>query len=98
MGSSSHKRFSPWPFSDRFILCRAEFFKIAIDALWFAREADPASMPDQLVGELDPLALWKEFDQVLLDFFWIGIFAEVQAIRKADNVGVHDNAAGNAVA
>ena len=34
---------------DRFIFCIAEFFEIAIEAFWFARKANSASMPDQLV-------------------------------------------------
>src|SRR4249919_1016071 len=44
--------------SHSFIFGVTQLFQVAVDALWFAGKADAASVPDQLMGELDPLFFW----------------------------------------
>ena len=72
-------------------------FKAAFDALGFTRKADAAAVPDQLVREDDPFVLRDHEGQVLFDFLWVFVAGEVQAIRKALDVGVNDDATGDAV-
>ena len=43
--------------SDCLVLGVAEMFEVAFDAFRFARLANPAPMPDQLVGKQNPFVL-----------------------------------------
>src|SRR6267143_2924692 len=58
--------------SDALVFRVAQRFHIALHAFRFARVADPASVPDQLVRKLDPLLLRNNLHQILLDL--LGIF------------------------
>src|SRR6266481_4125685 len=66
--------------SDALVFRVAQRFHIALDAFRFARVADPASVPDQLVRKLDPLFLRNDLHQVLFDLLWIFISRQVQAV------------------
>lgn len=52
-------------------------------------------MPDNLVGKLDPPLFWNDLHEVLLDFLGIFVARQVQAVGNADDVSIHDNAAGD---
>src|SRR5947209_20069982 len=45
----------------------ADVFERALDATRLPRDADAASVPDQLVGEVDPLLARDDLHQILLD-------------------------------
>ena len=53
--------------SDGFVFRVAQRFQIALDALWLARLANPAPVPDDLVGKEDPFFLGNYLHQILLD-------------------------------
>jgi len=57
---------------DRFVFGVAQRLHVAFGAFWFARDANAAAVPDNLMRELDPFILWNYLHQVLLDF--LGVF------------------------
>ena len=59
--------------SDRLIFRVAEALEIAFGAPRFARLADLAPVPDQLVGKQNPFFARDHLHQVLFDFLGIGI-------------------------
>src|ERR1700722_1504325 len=71
-------------------------FKITLDAARLARDADAASVPDDLVREADPVFLRNDIHQVVLDFFGVFVFGKVEAIGNADDVGIDHYAGRNA--
>lgn len=58
---------------DRLVSRVAEALEIAFGAPRFARLADLAPVPDQLVGKQDPFFARDHLHQVLFDFLGIGI-------------------------
>lgn len=72
-------------------------FEGAALALGFAGDADLAAVVDELVGELDPTAFGDDGLEVLLDGDGVGAGGELEASGEAENVGVDDDAGGDAV-
>src|SRR6267378_3965651 len=56
--------------SDALVFRVAQRFHVALDAFRFARVANPAPMPDQLMRKLDPLFLRNNLHQILFDLLW----------------------------
>src|ERR1700731_2827906 len=70
----------------------ADVFQKAIHALRFARNAELASMPDNLMGEENPLLARDDAHQVLLDFLWIIVRGEFETARDAVYMSVDNYA------
>lgn len=62
-----------------------------------AGDADLSSVMDELVGELDPVVLGDDVHQLLLHLFGVGGIREAEAVGEAQDVGVDDDAFGDAV-
>lgn len=75
----------------------AEVLEGAALALGLAGYADLAAVVDELVGELNPAIFGDDFFEVLLDFDGVGVCGEFEAAREAEDVGVHNDAGGDAV-
>lgn len=75
----------------------AEVFEGAAFALRFARDADLATVVDELVGELNPAVFGDDLFEVLLDFDGLGVGGELEAAAEAEDVRVDDDAGGDAV-
>lgn len=73
----------------------AEVFEGAVDALGLAGDAEPASVPDDLVGKENPLFAWDDSHQVLFDFLRIILRGEFEAARDAVYVSVDDYSFGD---
>ena len=71
-------------------------FQGAAFALGLAGDADLAAVVDELVGELDPAVLWDDAHEVLFDFDGLGVDGELEAAGEAQDVGVDDDARGDA--
>lgn len=48
-----------------------------------------ASVPDEPVAEVTPLFLGKEFCQILLGLYRIGVGGKTESERKASYMGIH---------
>jgi hypothetical protein len=83
---------------DGFVFGVADVFDFAVEAAGLAGDAEAAAVPDELVGEEHPFIFGQDLDEILLDFFWVGVFGEVEAVGEADDVGIDDDAAGDSVA
>ena len=79
--------------SDRFVLCVAERFQVAFQALRLARLANPPPVPNDLVRKEDPFVLGNHLHQVLFDLLRILVSRQVQALGDSLDMGVHDYAA-----
>src|ERR1700675_4515371 len=77
------------------VLGIAERLEIALEALWVARGANSAAVPDELVREQNPPALWNDLHQVLLDFLRVIVSCEIEPPRKPLHVRIDDNPRGN---
>lgn len=73
----------------------AEVFEGTVDALGLAGNAEPASVPDNLVGEENPLFAWDDSHQVSFDFLRVSLRGEFEAARDAVYVGVDDYSFGD---
>ncbi len=82
---------------DGFVFCVAERFEIASDASRFASDANPAAMPNQLVGKLDPLVLRQNIHQILLDLLGFFLLCEFQPPCESQHMGIDHNATRNSV-
>lgn len=65
-------------------------------AFGFAGFAEGAAVVDELVGELDPVAVGDDFHEFLLDLGGGVGFGEAEAAGEAVDVGIDDNAFGEA--
>ena len=83
--------------SDRFISRVAQRFHVALGAFRFPGVADSASVPDQLVGKLDPFVPRNDLHQILLDLLRIFIARQIQAVRKTQHVRIHYHSAGDSI-
>src|SRR5437868_10512138 len=72
----------------------ADVFEWALDAARLPRDADATSMPDQLMGEVDPLLARDDPHQVLLDLLRRVARGEFETTRKTIDVSVHYDAFG----
>src|SRR5580704_16389780 len=68
----------------------AKSLQRAVNALGFARDAQAASVPDDLVREENPFLARDDAHQVLLDFLRIIVCSEFQAARDAVHMRVND--------
>jgi hypothetical protein len=73
---------------DSLIFRVANGFEITLDAFRLARMADTPTVPDYLVRVQNPLFARKDMYQVLLHFFRVSVFCEVETTRYAQHVGV----------
>jgi hypothetical protein len=93
-GRSAEER-ECWPArscaSVRLVLGIAERLEIALEALWVARGTNSAAVPDELVREQNPPALWNDLHQVLLDFLRVIVSCEIEPPRKPLHVRIDDN-------
>src|SRR6516164_8140255 len=83
--------------SNRFVFGVTQFFHIALRALRLARGADAASVPDQLVRKLDPLVLWNNGHQILLDFLGIVVASQIQPLREPHYMRIHHDPARDSI-
>src|SRR5712691_10277705 len=72
-------------------------FEIAIDATRLAGDAYAATVPDELMAEVNPYFFGDDAHQVLLDFLGVLVLGEIEAAREANHVSVDHDAAGDAV-
>ena len=75
----------------RFVFRIAKRFQIALEAHRFARLADFAAVPDQLMGKQDPFFLRDDLHQVLFDLLEIFVPGQIEPAGKPLDVGVHDD-------
>ena len=73
----------------------ADIFEGTVDAFGFARDAEFAAVPDDLVGEKNPFFPRDDAHQILLDFLRVIVGGEFQAAGDAVDVGVDDDAFGH---
>ena len=66
-----------------FVFRIADALEITVDATRFAGHADSPAVPNELMREQNPFLLGDDADEVLLDFFRIGISRKVEPLRKA---------------
>src|ERR1700688_2450635 len=57
-------------------------FQVAIEAARLAGNAHAATMPDELVRELNPFFLGNDAHEVLLDFLGFFVLGEIEAARE----------------
>src|SRR5215831_5633816 len=80
---------------NNFIFRVADRCEVAFEAFGFTRDADAPSVPDQLVGELNPFVLGDDAHEVVFDFSGILVLRQIETPRKAHDVSVHDDATEN---
>ena len=78
--------------SNGFILRVAQRLEIALDAFGLARMAHTPPVPDYLVGEQNPLFARKDMYQILLHFFRVSVFCQVEPPRYSKHVSIDNHA------
>lgn len=73
----------------------AQVEQFAIAAIGIAGRATSAAMPDQPVTEQGPDLAGEDQHQLQFNFLGLLLAGETQALRKARDVGVNDNAVGD---
>ena len=74
-----------------FVFRVADWIEFALGAFWLAREAQRASVVDQLKRKREPFFLRNDLYQVLFDLDGLRVFGQIQASRKPLHMRVdHD--------